>query len=824
MVTETLHTRSRRAALGGLLVQIVAFIATMILAQRCGSKAAYDLAWYILGGVPIWFVSLLVFRQHELAALEQLDLEELRREKAATGGGDALFDAEGGMGLGFRVAAARLKWMQKWVMPSFSLITAGYLIGVGAWLWLRLTSAQLHVGSEGWGELRQVPIALVVFAILMLGMFLLSRYTSGLGRVNAWQLLRGCGSYMLGNVLAVTALIICLGVYQYARVATWEQTLAFVIPALMIVLGVETLLNFVLDIYRPRATGIEPRAAFDSRLLGLIAEPGGIAKSIADAVNYQFGFQVSQTWFYQLLQRTALPLVAAGVVAMWLLTCIVIVQPFEHVLVTRWGHLLNADQPYGPGIHFKWPWPIEAALPFNTGELHQISVGWKQFDAEPKDEADEKRQSYVLLWTDEKHKGLEHFDFVVAPPPQGDTATQPATPTGLAADTRAKAQPVHLMRMEVAVQYRIKAEELARYAQAMEQPEAALRDIAWQEVVRYGASSTAEFLLGQDLSRIGVELQQRIAARVADLGLEIIYVGVTNVHPEKTVAESYREVIGAELQKVASIREARVVEEERLSKVAGDAELARALARTISRSTNAANDTAVLSETLRGLDRAQLLEFIEPLQAHGQLIQQVRLAEAALEDARDRQVRVNEDYRLGLDQRFGAEQGAQQAVDEAEAALKSARAARDEALGDWQRTAQAALGAEAATALRRRVAAELAGVYWNGQLQEEFSQSRLGGEAASTLAAAQAYRWSSEMQQAALLARLEREREAFAAAPGIYRTRALVAAFVNAMKGTRKYVLPPGNRTVRVRFTAKDQPGMDQYDWMKETETPPNQP
>src|SRR5690606_26689784 len=130
-----------------------------------------------------------------------------------------------------------------------------------------------------------------------------ARYAAGLGRVREWQLLRGCGSFMLGNAIAGGAIAVALAFHLYQRqtpdAGLWEHYAAQAIPILMVILGIETLLNFLLDVYRPRSPGTEPRAAFDSRLLGLISEPGGIAHSLQEAINYQFGFQVSQTWFYQ---------------------------------------------------------------------------------------------------------------------------------------------------------------------------------------------------------------------------------------------------------------------------------------------------------------------------------------------------------------------------------------------------------------------------------------------------------------------------------------------------------------------------------------------
>jgi hypothetical protein len=311
-----------------------------------------------------------------------------------------------------------------------------------------------------------------------------------MGRVPQWQLLRACGSYMLGTAVAAMALIVCLGLYLYADVAAWEHALAYVIPFLMMLLGVETAANFVLDVYRPRAPGVEPRACFDSRLLGLIAEPGGIAHTIAEALNYQFGFQVSQTWFYQLLQRAFVPLIAVGLLALWLLSCIVVVQPYELTIVERWGRQLNADAPLRPGLHWKLPWPISKAHKYNTGQLHEIIVGRK---TEVQRTRRDVTETGVELWTDPEHGGYEHFDFVVSPTPKdGQQVPRPASQPGLgrAAESEGgQAAAVHMMRMNVAIQYRILPLELAAFTNEFRDPHEALRDIAWEEVVRLNAAT-----------------------------------------------------------------------------------------------------------------------------------------------------------------------------------------------------------------------------------------------------------------------------------------------------------------------------------------------
>ncbi len=815
-MTETIHTRSRRAALGGLAVQLVAFGAMLALGLTGHSAAIYHLAWYVLGGVPLWFAALLVFRQRELAALEALDLEELRRERQAAGG-EQLF--ESGVGpLGFRVAEARLQWMLRWLVPAFSLAGAVYLATLAFVLWRQLTATQLiggveisgyRIGAEGWPVLTRVPVAMVVLAVLMLGLFLFSRYASGMARVAAWQLLRGCGSYMLGNTLLTVAALVALGVYEYTRPAAdkpgWaviEQTLAYAVPIVMWVLAAEILANLVLDLYRPRAPGVEPRAAFDSRLLGLLAEPGGIASSIADAINYQFGFQVSHTWFYQLLQRTAVPLVLTGALALWLLTTVVIVQPYEHVIIERWGRQLNAAAPLRPGCHFKLPYPIEVARAYNTGQLHQFNVGFKKFDAEA-DYAEALKS--VSLWTDEKHLGQEHFDFLICP--MSDPGADEPPATAPADDLAARRAPVHLIRMDVAVHYRIEPDKLDVYTRVSEDPHRALIDIAWEEVGRFTASSTAEQLLSSELRGMGDVLRNRIAARAAELGLEIVYVGVTNVHPERTVAEAFRNVVRAEQEKVSAIREALVSENERLSKVAGDADRARSLATAI-RNRKAADVERETEQLLAGVLRSTVEQFDAQLATLAPQMTAHVAALAQLERARDAQHRIELEFELGLGQTLEQRRTAAEAVEQAEAAERQSGAALAAALAPLRTEALRWLTAEQADVLIRRAEARAARAYWDGVLARGFTPARLEGEAAARLARALSTRWETEMSAIRDLTRLENEREAFRLAPQIYKARRLMEVLVNGLKDARKYFLAfdPHNRKVRVRLITEDDP------------------
>jgi len=795
-MAETAHARSRRASLSGLVLQVLATLGLIVLAVYTQAQSIVQLAWLAGGGVPIWFVALLVFRQHELAALEAMDLEELRRAKRTAPGSEALFGEEGG-GPGFLVAEARLRWMRRWLIPTFGLISAAYLIGAGVYTWLTVRDV---AAEQRWPQLQHAPLALIISVVLFVLLFFYARYAAGLSRVREWQLLRGCGSYMQGNAIAALAVAIGLAIFLYQRSAWWEHGVAFVLPAVMVLLGAETVLNFVLDIYRPRAPGVEPRACFDSRLLGLICEPGGIAKSLADAINYQFGFEVSQTWFYQLLQRTFVPLMLVGALVIWLLTTLVIVQPYERSIIERLGRQLNAKNPLEPGLYFKWPAPFSRARKYNTDQLHEFVVGFKVGD-QPEhktEQASQEGRVPVELWTDKQHAGHEHFDFIIATPPYE------AGQRGEAA--RRERAPVNLVRMNVYVQYRIRPDRLDAFTRNAADPHAIIRRIAWNEVVRLAASSHLDELMGDWRDRIGPELHRRIAARVEELGLglEVVYVGVLQVHPEKNVAQAYRELINAQQQKIAEIRKARVEENKTLSKVAGSTSQARALVYTLDQ---VAHYEALHNDALRALEEAgvqdtdvareRLKELETPAREQVKAQWEATLAQRDL-------ARAEEDFQLGLGRSLRQIEVARRRAEEAAQKADQARRKFEQAAQPLRRELAERYGPQVAEHLIREARARFALAFWNEKVEGYLAE--LEGDAAVALADAQARRWEHEMTTAGQVTRLEKERIAYQTAPRIYRVRSYLEVLVDGLKRARKYFLAfePGRRQIKVRYEVQE--------------------
>jgi len=534
----------------------------------------------MLAGLPIWFVLFLVFKQVCRVGAEELETAELRRARAE-GASETIFELEDEALL---LEQNRLRWMVRWFLPTTTiLVTLLLLVGhfVG-WGW---TLDQAFAPD---GLLRTQQPHLVMWFIVGIGFlcFLYARYVVALSRIPNWRMLRAGASCMAGNALACLGLVIAL---MAATSVAWAEPLfAYFVRVAMIVIGIELTANFILDFYRPRTPGVVPRPSFDSRLLGLISEPGGITKSIADAVNYQFGFEVSSTWFYQLLQRWMFPITMVTIVAVLALTGVVIVDADEQVVIERFGApTAESTRVLAPGLHFKWPYPIDVVYRAPVKRVSELIIG----EAAEKDDEDPRK---AVLWT-EAHDYLPELLLLVAAPKTrteaeptpvresilvpSPVAAEPAIGARFPSRTGTASVAVNLLMVSMPIEYRVK--DLSKYLYNYDEPVRVMEAVAYQYLSDYAAGIDGNALMGPSRASFNDDLKRLIQERLdaLDLGVEIVFAGLRAAHPpaKEQVAASFHAVVTAETKKGAVIQAAEGEARRMLTAVAGTEERARAL-------------------------------------------------------------------------------------------------------------------------------------------------------------------------------------------------------------------------------------------------------
>jgi len=555
--------RPEQVAWVSLVLSLVFFGLTFFLGRWSAFFAISAISWQILAAALIWLVLAIQFHQRSLAEQERLDMKQLAEDKQAS----ALFEGKGERATLLAAAQRRLDLLERWFVPIFGALIAFYEVGLGLLL-------LKGVGGQAALETQQPLVCSIIMTAVAFVSFLMSRYATGMSVELPWKPLRAGGSFLLGVALVCFALALSLaGVHFQFGVPV--LVIGYVVPILLIVLGVETALNTIFDIYRPRLKGQYSRSAFDSRLLGVINEPGGVFRSAAAAIDYQFGFKVSETWFYKLLERAIVSLVLFSAATLYLASCIVVIEPNEEAIVERFGNpLTGAGQvrDLQPGLHFKLPWPIDIAYTYPTKDILELYIGYV-----PKRDPKTGRiiPERALLWGESHYE--EEYSLLTASEYAGEELSDGAVP-------------VSLVKANIPVQYRIK--DLYAFIYGHRNPAQLLEAICYEELAHFAASArievdgvgsgaaSADSLFGGGRTRAKEVLVDRIqkAADAQELGVELVFLGVQGIHPPPEVAPDYEAVIGAVQKKQALVLRAEAERNRTLSTLVGSVRKAYDLA------------------------------------------------------------------------------------------------------------------------------------------------------------------------------------------------------------------------------------------------------
>lgn len=546
--------RGEVVALAGCVLCASVAVVLGILAIWSDSSSVWAAALMTVAGVGIWLISLIQLHQRRLMAEERLEVAELERSRREMlGGAQTIFQEEELDQMEKLATGRRLRSVERLLIPALALLTAAYEIVAGAGIlpWARQFS---FVASAAASTLLN-PTAVLFFAGgIAFICFMFSRYALGMSRLAEWSLLRAGGNFMFGASavnLGIAVAILCV-ISGLGWIEVWMSR---AIGLVMIVLAVETLLNYVLDFYRPRTREQIQRPFYDSRLLGMFSEPGGILRSLANAVDYQFGFKVSETWFYRLLGRIVVPLLLVQVAVIMALSCITVVPQGNKAVIE---HLGASKDVLGPGVHVTWFWPVDEATIIPVDTVQRLEIGYERATDREQQEISEP----AILWTKRHYK--KEYQLLVADRLAG-LARGGEGPSAMKGSVGGNAPPINLLSMNMSVQWRVgdSDEAVLRYHAQAADVGKIVEALAYRDLTRYAASADVLDLLGKGGISAAATLQERLQ-RACDtagydgggLGVKIVHVGIGGVHPppDDDVAKSYEDVVGAIESRDAKIK------------------------------------------------------------------------------------------------------------------------------------------------------------------------------------------------------------------------------------------------------------------------------
>lgn len=579
-----MQRRASTAATLGLVMQLVLGIVAWILALLGQGFQFSVVVVFALAGLIPWTAIVIATAFRKAKTLEEFELEAAHRSGASAA---TIFESE----VDARPAGRRLARVYKFGLPAATI-----LLGLVLALFGFAHTAQVPRYMEAAFAIAHDTLVAGLAAGFAFVGFIFGRYLLGMSTRTAWSLLRGGATYLISTVYLLA--IISLSAAAAGLGSDLVTSIAkYVVPAFMLVVGIEMLLNVVLDLYRPRAGEATPRPGFDSRLLALLASPAGVVKGLNEAINYQFGFEITRSWFWRLLSRAFGWLILFGVGVLVLVSSVVIIEPFEKGLLTQLGKL--QEEPLEPGLNFKLPWPLATVERYPVARVQEMVVG-------SHDQIDEHE---AYLWN------MQHADvdrlLVVSGRQSGRRQETGKTVGGAttqpSGDEDSGAPAVALAAAEAYVQWRIDGDNLLVFATHAKRPAYLLRQIAETALAREISRFDIEGAIGSRRLELAQAVESRIreAVEAEQMGIEILWVGIAGVQPPQRVADSFNESIAAEQVRRQAVQLGQTYQAQTLTQAAGSVEQARdILAKT-------AELGALRQQTGEGSDAADELARLE---------------------------------------------------------------------------------------------------------------------------------------------------------------------------------------------------------------------
>jgi membrane protease subunit HflK len=515
----------QRNGLINLLALLVVGVGGFAAARYSNSLAGLVCVLFVGLAVLVAAVSWFQMRLEEGERLEKLELDELLKTHSTS----AMFEAkEAEM---FPAQRSREQF-EKFFVSAFTILLFLLQAGGAFFLWRWLSRSTTRV------QLAEPMVAMSLFGLFALVLFLLGKFSAAMARLERHRLLRPGASYLL--LAAYLCFVVALGtVGVQAGFHRADFYVAYALCALLALIALETLVNLILEMYRPRVKGKIGRPLYDSRLVGLLGQPEGLITTAAQALDYQFGFKVSETWFYRFFEKALGTLLLAQLGALLLSTSVVFIDAGEQGLLERFGKPVKSRTLLGPGAHLKWPWPVDKMYRFRTEQIQSFDVGFTHDPAREKDP--------VVLWT------LPHTkeeNFLVANREQSSQETTNKI-------TGKRTPPVSLLTVSIPTHFQIT--NLVAWAYNNEDSPSLLQDLATREVVRYLTSADLGEVMSFGRQEAAQLLTERIqqAADQRQLGARIVFVGLQDIHPPVKVAPDYEKVVSAFHTKQAKILAAR---------------------------------------------------------------------------------------------------------------------------------------------------------------------------------------------------------------------------------------------------------------------------
>ncbi|HEY0256692.1 MAG TPA: protease modulator HflK [Candidatus Methylacidiphilales bacterium] len=397
-------------------------------------------------------------------------------------------------------------WIWQWVFLFFALVLVGKLACSSLQFSRPLAASPVN-------SLQMAAVVLLVMAGLL---YFFTNY--------AWVVQKTLQASALNSLLHLCQIAYwaCAAgsVVTFIFLSTqrdYSGFLGWFLIGLSLVLMAEPWLRFGIRFYLPASKRSLPAPVGESVLVDLVFGSGHAGKNLIAQFENLIGLKMEEIWAVQFLRDTLLAVIIVGSVLAWLSTCLTVVPLGSRGVAVSFGQYEASA--LAPGLHVSWPWPWGEIDLVETERVREISLGFDHDLAGP------------MLWTKPHFVGEQNL---------------------LVGDGES------LLTVDVPIQYRVSSP--VAFLKAATNPAAGLKSLAARKLIEVARSSDSFQIMTVNREQMAAELKAGLQAEIDRLGLgvEVIFVGLKDVHPPVDVAPAYEKVISAQEEKEASIDLAKV--------------------------------------------------------------------------------------------------------------------------------------------------------------------------------------------------------------------------------------------------------------------------
>jgi len=351
----------------------------------------------------------------------------------------------------------------------------------------------------------------IVFIIFAVASYVVYRFETSVGKKENSVGLIADGMHSRADM--VNSLLIGFSLVIYRMGANIDTLVAFLIAMFVLSFSIETMVNAVMAykrkeseyVFRYKTTKIVS-ALFEKRTWVVVLK----------YLEEKLGPRIPGLAFSKKLLQCFCAVVILILVSVCGSKCVYSIGPSQEGIVERFGKPANYKEPVQPGIHFKFPWPVDEIIKIDSKTIRTKNIGNIT-----------DKSSFALLWT--KKHGTETA-FI-----SGDN---------------------NFFYPYLVIHYRIK--DVFKYRYNHIDPEILLDSAASRVVSNIFSRKTFYEIVTSYRKQFELDTIRIVQNKLDTLnsGLEVINVNMKDVHPPIFISSSFEEVIAAYQKKEEMINKA----------------------------------------------------------------------------------------------------------------------------------------------------------------------------------------------------------------------------------------------------------------------------